>query len=201
MAVVSFEGLDACTFFAVLCLVSSLITNDHSFVDRLWSITPAVYSLQSAYLSGLQARPALMAFLATLWAVRLTYNFYRKGGYTVGKGEDYRWVYLKSRYKNIFVNDSVWFVFNVVFICGYQHFLLWLLSRPACLASQGDEELNAMDAVACSCFVFFSRRRKRGGQSAMGFPAKQEGEGEEKPKPARRLQERVSLQFWLVQVL
>ena len=49
----------------------------------------------------------------------------------------------------------VWFVFNVVFICGYQHFLLWLLSRPACLASQGDEELNAMDAVACSCFVFF----------------------------------------------
>ena len=35
-----------------------------------------------------------MTVLATLWGIRLTFNYALKGGYWVG-GEDYRWIYLE----------------------------------------------------------------------------------------------------------
>lgn len=42
---------------------------------------------------------------------RLTYNYWRKGGYSIGS-EDYRWIIVKD-----YVNSPVVFLlFNVVFI-------------------------------------------------------------------------------------
>ena len=60
--------------------VASLITGDHSWVDRLWSIVPVVYAWVFAITAGLDARVTLMAVLVTLWGARLTFNFARKGG-------------------------------------------------------------------------------------------------------------------------
>ena len=61
-----------------------------SLVDCLWSLQPWAYCwhfLLSSWEPS--ARLVLMTGLATLWGVRLTYNFYIKGGFS--GGEDYRW--------------------------------------------------------------------------------------------------------------
>ena len=42
--------------------------------------------------------------------VRLTYNYWRKGGYNYGS-EDYRWEVLRK-----YINPPLFFLFNVVFI-------------------------------------------------------------------------------------
>ena len=81
-------ALELCGAFAGFCLAASWVSGDHSFVDRLWSVTPAVYAWLAAAQSGWHPRPLLMAGLATAWGLRLTFNFYRKGGYRLGE-EDY----------------------------------------------------------------------------------------------------------------
>lgn len=51
----------------------------------------------------------VLAFSA-VWSLRLTYNYWRKGGYTVGS-EDYRWETVRK-----YVTPFQMFLFNVVFI-------------------------------------------------------------------------------------
>ena len=70
--------------FASWCLVASWVTGTYSHVDRLWSITPAVYAVVYAAMSGGDARCIIMATFTCVWGVRLTYNFARKGGYSKG---------------------------------------------------------------------------------------------------------------------
>ena len=76
--------------------ITSLITHEHSWVDRLWSIVPVVYVGVFAAAAGFaDTRLTVMAVLVALWGVRLTVNFARKGGYT--GTEDYRWAVLRGR--------------------------------------------------------------------------------------------------------
>ena len=65
----------------------------------------------------------LMAGLVTIWGVRLTFNFARRGGYT--GFEDYRWPVLRA-------SMSKWHfqLFNFFFIVLYQNFLLVLITLP-----------------------------------------------------------------------
>lgn len=65
-------------------------------VDKLWSVAPMYYFWHFALHDQLKARgvpvnPRLLAMsvLASVWGVRLTYNFARKGGYR-WEDEDYR---------------------------------------------------------------------------------------------------------------
>ena len=138
-------GLELCGALAGFCLAASWATGDHSWVDRLWSIAPAVYAWLAAAAAGWHPRPLLMAGLATAWGLRLSYNFYRKGGYGIGE-EDYRWPVLRTR----ITNPVAWQLFNIGFICGFQHLLLWLLAAPASVPG-GD--LNALDALAAAIFL------------------------------------------------
>jgi steroid 5-alpha reductase family enzyme len=97
---------------ALACWLATLITNNYSHVDRLWSIIPPVYGLVFLFTglffdgqysvvssSGFSTdlRLILMAVLAVAWGVRLTYNFWRKDGYNL-KTEDYRWVYVQKMF-------------------------------------------------------------------------------------------------------
>ena len=108
--------------------ISSLVTGDHSWVDRLWSIVPAVYVWVFAAFAGLaDARLNVMAILVTLWAARLTFNFARKGGYS--GVEDYRWPILRARMK-----PWQFQLFNLVFITLYQNLILLLITLPALTA-------------------------------------------------------------------
>ena len=56
---------------------------------------------------------------ADFFKIRLTYNYWRKGGYSVGS-EDYRWNLIKEH-----IGMPLFFVLNVVFISTLQS--VWLL--------------------------------------------------------------------------
>ena len=114
-----------------LTWILSLVTGEHSWVDRIWSIVPVVYVWVFAAAAGLaDARLDLMAALVTLWGIRLTFNFARKGGYAPG-GEDYRWETLRGR-----MAKWQFALFNLFFIVIYQNVLLLLIALPAWTAFQ-----------------------------------------------------------------
>ena len=136
---------------ALLCWVLSLITKEYSWVDRLWSITPVLFAVHFAGYAGFNdARLNLMAALAVLWGVRLTYNFVRKGGYKPG-GEDYRWEEIQERI------GPRWFqVLNATFIAPFQNYLLLLIVVPSYAAYRFvGTPLNALDYAAAIAFVAF----------------------------------------------
>jgi steroid 5-alpha reductase family enzyme len=59
---------------------------------------PGVYAWAMAYMSGFAPRQTLAASLVTVWGIRLTFNFARKGGYSwkFWEGEeDYRWAIVR----------------------------------------------------------------------------------------------------------
>ena len=134
------------------CWIASLLTKDTSWVDRIWSIVPAVYVWIFA-IAGIAdghdaSRLILMALLVTAWAARLTFNFARKGGYT--GMEDYRWAILRGRMK-----PWQFQVFNLLFIVLYQNALLVLIAMPAFIAWQNPAPLNGWDAAIAVLFAGF----------------------------------------------
>ncbi|KAJ1565246.1 hypothetical protein HK405_012824 [Cladochytrium tenue] len=113
-----------------VCFLLATATGNYSQVDRIWSITPILYAwnfVAVASLRGmpLDARLTTMAVLITVWGARLTYNFWRKGGYN-WHDEDYRWPKLRT----IITNPVLWHTFAFLFISLYQNLLLFLLVCP-----------------------------------------------------------------------
>lgn len=139
-----------CAAFAVGSWLLSIVTREYSWVDRLWSVTPAVYAWVVAWQRGFgDPRVVLLAVLTTLWGARLTFNFARKGGYAKG-GEDYRWAELRRR-----MPPAAFQVFNVFFIAGYQHVLLLLIALPIWEASRHAAPLGPLDAALAAAFLAF----------------------------------------------
>lgn len=142
-------------FLAFLCFVVSQLSKNYSQVDKLWSILPAVYVWMIWSDNMSDPRELLMAILVTIWSVRLTFNFSRRGGYSwkIWEGkEDYRWAVLRERKE--FQGAWAWFFFNLVFISFYQMGLILLFTLPA-LKSAGGSPLNAVDVILAVLFVFF----------------------------------------------
>ncbi len=137
--------------FAVLCFVVSELSGNYSQVDKLWSITPPVYCWTITVLAGMPERMLLMSLLATVWGIRLTYNFSRHGAYRwkfwTGH-EDYRWAHVRQ---NPALQGRWRFtLFNLLFISLYQHALLLLISLPILLA---EGPLTVWDALLGLLFV------------------------------------------------
>lgn len=127
--------------------ITSLITKEHSWVDRLWSIVPVVYVWIFAAFAGLaDARLTIMAILVTLWGARLTFNFARKGGYS--GTEDYRWPILRSRMKGWQFE-----IFNLLFIVLYQNLILVLIALPALTAYEHQGGFGVLDVVVALLFL------------------------------------------------
>lgn len=142
---------------AGLCFLVSEWTGNYSQVDKLWSILPIGYTWFFAMRSGLDERLVLMAVLATLWGVRLTFNFARRGGYQWppwnGK-EDYRWAVLRNL--PLLKGRLRWGLFNLFFISLYQNSLILLFCLPVVVAWQGaGSPMNVMDAIAALLAVGF----------------------------------------------
>jgi steroid 5-alpha reductase family enzyme len=110
--------------FAIAAFVFSIITKDYSWVDRIWSILPVGFSWYYAYRSGCALLPCIATALVTLWGVRLTFNFARKGGYS--GVEDYRWAVVRQKISNPFL----WQLFNLFFISLFQCGLFVLFTYP-----------------------------------------------------------------------
>jgi steroid 5-alpha reductase family enzyme len=142
-------ALGVCAVLAVACWLLSVLSGNYSWVDRLWSIAPVLYTCHFAARAGFgDARLNLMAVLVVLWGVRLTYNFARKGGYR-WTGEDYRWPELQR------ILGPVGFqLLNATFGAPYQNLLLLLITLPAYVAWQArGAPLNGIDALAAAMFL------------------------------------------------
>jgi steroid 5-alpha reductase family enzyme len=133
---------------AAFCWIASLVSKDHSWVDRLWSIVPIVYVGIFAGAAGFtDPRLNVMTALAALWGARLTFNFARKGGY---RGvEDYRWPILRTRFGPV-----RFAIFNVLFIVLYQHALLVLITLPALTAYENrGTPFGLLDILVAALFL------------------------------------------------
>jgi len=138
------------------CFIVSEITFNYSQVDKLWSLLPPAYSwiTVAAFPS---ARTVIMALLVTMWGLRLSYNFHRKGGYNIipWKGEeDYRWMILRN---NSALRGRLRFgMFNLFFISFYQNLIILLFTTPILLAAlHTGLPLGITDIVAALLMLTF----------------------------------------------
>ena len=141
----------------LLCFAVSELTGNASQVDKIWSIIPVVYSIYFAYASGGDPRLVLMAACAVIWGIRLTYNFSRRGGYSLkfwAGEEDYRWELLRQNplFKGKPLN---WHLFNFFFISLYQNALLWLITLPAVMAYEPGKALGWVEYLLAALFLAF----------------------------------------------
>jgi steroid 5-alpha reductase family enzyme len=106
---------------------------------------PLVYTWIMAFQSGWEPRLVLMAVVVSVWGIRLSYNFSRRGGYSLkfwtGE-EDYRWPILQKRPE--FAVRWRWVLFNLFFISLYQMGLILMMTLPA-LKSMGGKPLSWID--------------------------------------------------------
>ena len=140
---------------AALCFIVSTITGNYSQVDKLWSIMPVVYTWIVAVEGGFEPRLVIMAVLVSAWGIRLTFNFRRRGGYSIrfwtGE-EDYRWAILRARPE--FAARWKWILFNLLFISFYQMGLILLMTVPA-VRSMGGRSLSMWDLAIAALLLFF----------------------------------------------
>jgi steroid 5-alpha reductase family enzyme len=116
---------------ALLCFVVGELTGNNSQVDKIWSLIPIYYGWHFAAAAGFEPRTNIMAILVTLWGLRLTFNFARRGGYSLkfwGGEEDYRWSVLRQT--PALQSRWTWMLFNLFFICLYQNALILLFTLP-----------------------------------------------------------------------
>jgi steroid 5-alpha reductase family enzyme len=130
--------------------IASIATREYSWVDRIWSIAPIAYVWVFAVASDFDARLVLMAALVTVWGIRLTFNFARKGGYRPG-GEDYRWAVLRGR-----MSPAGFQLFNLCFISVYQNALILLFCLPAATVFESARPpVGGWDVVLALVFLAF----------------------------------------------
>lgn len=141
---------------AVICFLVSELTGNYSQVDKLWSLMPVLYSLRT--LASYQSpRLLIMCILVMTWGFRLSFNFYRKGGYNIipWKGEeDYRWKIMRQNPK---LKGRFRFgLFNLIFISFYQNLLILLFSAPLLLAAKYNTSgLSLIDITAAIFMLLF----------------------------------------------
>lgn len=147
------NGIALTVLFSIICYFLSKLTDNYSWVDRFWSIIPGLHCANfffNEYYCNyrIHQRFLLMCFLIWTWGIRLTYNYYRKGGYKRGS-EDYRWEYIRNYLNN-------WIIFellNLIFIAFIQNFLFLFFVSPLILSNQSD--FNRIDMILTVFFFFF----------------------------------------------
>ena len=124
----------------VVSWLISVLKNDVSFVDSLWSLffllAAVVFAVQAQSLS---AKGVLVFVLVAVWSLRLSIYISARNW---GKPEDYR-------YQTIRENNEPGFAFKSLYIVfGLQGVLAWLIALPLLPAIASDAPLNILDFVA-----------------------------------------------------
>ncbi len=141
---------------AAFCFIVGEATGNNSQMDKLWSLLPIAYTWVIAVKGGMNARLVVMAILATVWGIRLTVNFARKGAYSLRfwEGtEDYRWAIVRSG--PAFKKRWAWTLFDLGFICIYQNALVLMTTFPALVAMKSDAPFGWIDCVAAALMLGF----------------------------------------------
>ncbi|MFA6618072.1 MAG: DUF1295 domain-containing protein [Candidatus Neomarinimicrobiota bacterium] len=133
-----------------------LLTRNYSTVDRLWSVLPAVYALvwMRDFLDN--PRYIIAALLVVAWAVRLSINFARRGGYNFNwkkgfTGEDYRWEIMRKKIPSPFLFE----LFNLAFISIFQLVLIFAFTFPLYTLGQFNAPLSWVDFLLFALHALF----------------------------------------------
>ena len=148
-----------CVAWIAFTWLASEVTGNYSWVDRAWSLIPtshAIHYFVRAWLTGagknglVHARLALITGLYCLWSIRLTRNYYRKGGYSRGH-QDYRWTYIRQT-----LPRPVFFFVHMLVNAVFHNVLLAWLATPVYIALLIGREtpLTWRDAVIVELFIF-----------------------------------------------
>ena len=138
-----------CTASIAYCFIAGEISRNNSQMDKLWSVLPIAYVWVIAAMGGFKWRLIIIAAIVTMWGARLTYNFAKKGAYSIkfwSGEEDYRWVYLRGQ--KPFNNKLVWGIFDLGFISFFQNIVVLGITLPAVAIMNSEAPLNALDIVA-----------------------------------------------------
>ncbi|KAJ5174747.1 Protein of unknown function DUF1295 [Penicillium canariense] len=153
------SALTLCTVLAGLLFLAAEINRNYSQIDRFWSILPAVYNVHYATwarLAGIRTQTLdTIAVISVLWSLRLTFNYWRRGGYSIGS-EDYRWQIVRSKVNNPFLFT----IFDFTFIAATQSLLLLLITTPTyalvvAAYNQGPEVFGLPDLAFSRAALFF----------------------------------------------
>ena len=143
-----------CSF--AFCFIVGELAQNFSQMDKLWSILPIAYAWIVAGKGGLKPRLVVYALIVTVWGVRLTINFARKGAYRLkfwtGE-EDYRWSIVRSN--PIFRHKLAWTLFDLFFISLYQNLLVLGICLPSLAAMESTAPFGAWDIAATVLAVLF----------------------------------------------
>jgi steroid 5-alpha reductase family enzyme len=101
-------------------------------------------------------RLIVMAILITIWGVRLTINFAKKGAYSLkfwSGEEDYRWIVLRENPK---LNKRwKWAFFDLFFISIYQNALVLAICLPLLATMESTTSFNAYDGLVAALLLGF----------------------------------------------
>ena len=148
--------LIVCGCSVAFCFVVGELAQNFSQMDKLWSILPIAYAWIVAGKGGMKPRLVVYALIVTVWGVRLTINFARKGAYRLkfwtGE-EDYRWSIVRSN--PIFRHKLAWTLFDLFFISLYQNLLVLGICLPSLAAMESTAPFGAWDIAATVLALLF----------------------------------------------
>ncbi|MGI9233936.1 MAG: DUF1295 domain-containing protein [Woeseiaceae bacterium] len=130
---------------AVVAWTVSLVTNDVSFVDSLWSIFFLVAAIVFAFNADeLGPRSMTVLALVAIWSIRLSLHITVRNW---GEDEDYRYQLIRE-------NNSPGFAFKSLYIVfGLQAVLAWIIATPLYPAIASNLSLGVIDAVAIGLWI------------------------------------------------
>lgn len=106
-------------FFSIFFFIGAEVNKNYSQVDRFWSLLPTFYNIHYAVWARANGLPTQrldnVVMFSAIWSARLTFNYWRKGGYSIGS-EDYRWETVKK-----YVGPVGMFIFDATFIAAAQN--------------------------------------------------------------------------------
>jgi steroid 5-alpha reductase family enzyme len=140
-----FLALVAILFVAALAWVVSVLINDVSFVDSLWSLffllAAVIFALDAEILSD---RAWLVLGLVSIWALRLSLHITIRNW---GEPEDYRYQKIRASNEPGFAVKSIYIVF------GLQGVLAWIVAAPLLPAISASESLGILDGLATALWL------------------------------------------------
>lgn len=147
---------------ALTVWIFTLITDNHSIMDKLWPLLPMLYSygfLYTAMKSSSGAgtdicRLKLMTLMITLWGLRLAYVFFRRGYYK-SDFEDHRWIQIKKRFN--YPQEQLKFqLYNFFFMAITQNLILFGYPLPMWyIQTNRQDPFNYLDTIIIIWFVVF----------------------------------------------
>lgn len=138
-------ALGAVLLVAALAWVLSILINDVSFVDSLWSLFfLAIAIIFFVDASPESARSIIVLSLVAVWALRLSAHITIRNW---GQPEDYRYREIRANNQPGFVVKSLYIVF------GLQAVLAWIVAAPLQPAIASAASVGIIDMVAIALWL------------------------------------------------